>query len=79
MGYLNGLIQYVHRQAFTVRSCKLFATDNFERTLKFEPPSSFQVRSEVQRAAHLDLGGGRVQLQAEVGVQARAGAQHNAG
>ena len=39
----------------------------------------FQVRSKVQRAAHPNIGGGRVQLQAEARLQARAGAQYNAG
>ena len=39
----------------------------------------FQVRSEVQRAVDHHPGGGRVQLQAEAGLQARAGPQHHAG
>ena len=39
----------------------------------------FQVRSEVQRAVDHHPGGGRVQLQAEVGLQAGAGPQHHAG
>ena len=39
----------------------------------------FQVRREVQRAVDHHLGGGRVQLQAEVGLQAGAGPQHHAG
>ena len=42
-------------------------------------PLTFQVRSEVQRAADHHPGGGRVQLQAEVGLQAGAGPQHHAG
>ena len=39
----------------------------------------FQVRSEVQRAVDHHPGGGRVQLQAEAGLQAGAGPQHHAG
>ena len=42
-------------------------------------PLIFQVRSQVQRAVDHHLGGGRVQLQAEAGLQAGAGPQHHAG
>ena len=41
--------------------------------------SLFQLRCEVQRAVDPHPGGGRVQLQAEAGLQARAGPQHHAG
>ena len=40
---------------------------------------SFQLRCEVQRAVDPHPGGGRVQLQAEAGLQAGAGPQHHAG
>ena len=47
--------------------------------MRLTNPVIFQVRSEVQRAVDHHPGGGRVQLQAEAGLQAGAGAQHHAG
>ena len=49
------------------------------REISVSNPLIFQVRSQVQRAVDHHPGGGRVQLQAEAGLQAGAGAQHHAG
>ena len=49
------------------------------REIGVSNPLIFQVRSQVQRAVDHHLGGGRVQLQAEAGLQAGAGPQHHAG
>ena len=49
------------------------------REIGVSNPLIFQVRCEVQRAVDHHPGGGRVQLQAEAGLQAGAGPQHHAG